>query len=241
MRYRDPVIVDPGLVVPIWAATTAASPSPTSLRMVRAPGCEAAGRLDVARLEAAIEAFARRLNDAPISIARHLHQRRHPLCRSDVQPQPLTRPTPQVLDISGRRLEQRRRPRHRRAPRRAEGAHRHQWAADHEPAGPTRSASRPRTISTSTTCCVTGGPRSFVEVARSFEDFPRHPQKLTAEVADIGPLNELRHRRSRRGAPWRATRAKRPPAASQRGGLHAFRPAGIWTQRTRGAASAAAP
>jgi hypothetical protein len=35
--------------------------------------------------------------------------------------------------------------------------------------------------------CVTGGPRSFVEVARSFEDFPRAVRKkLLQEVADIG-------------------------------------------------------
>ncbi len=36
--------------------------------------------------------------------------------------------------------------------------------------------------------CVTGGPRSFVEVARSFEDFPRAVRKkLLQEVADNGP------------------------------------------------------
>src|SRR5882757_9815506 len=35
--------------------------------------------------------------------------------------------------------------------------------------------------------CVTGGPRSFVEVARSFEDFPRAVRKkLLQEVADRG-------------------------------------------------------
>ena len=40
--------------------------------------------------------------------------------------------------------------------------------------------------------CVTGGPRSFVEVARSFEDFPRAiRKKLLQEVADIGPLNDF--------------------------------------------------
>lgn len=40
--------------------------------------------------------------------------------------------------------------------------------------------------------CVTGGPRSFVEVARSFEDFPRAVRKkLLQEVADIGPLNDF--------------------------------------------------
>jgi Protein of unknown function (DUF1194) len=36
--------------------------------------------------------------------------------------------------------------------------------------------------------CVTGGPHSFVEVARSFEDFPRAVRKkLLQEVADIAP------------------------------------------------------
>jgi hypothetical protein len=36
--------------------------------------------------------------------------------------------------------------------------------------------------------CVTGGPRSFVEIARNFEDFPRAVRKkLLQEVADIGP------------------------------------------------------
>jgi hypothetical protein len=36
--------------------------------------------------------------------------------------------------------------------------------------------------------CVTGGPRSFVEVATNFEDFPRAVRKkLLQEVADISP------------------------------------------------------
>ena len=36
--------------------------------------------------------------------------------------------------------------------------------------------------------CVTGGPRSFVEVAKNFEDFPRAVRKkLLQEVADLGP------------------------------------------------------
>jgi hypothetical protein len=40
--------------------------------------------------------------------------------------------------------------------------------------------------------CVTGGPRSFVEVARNFEDFPRAVRKkLLQEVADIGPRNDF--------------------------------------------------
>lgn len=40
--------------------------------------------------------------------------------------------------------------------------------------------------------CVTGGPRSFVEVATSFEDFPRAVRKkLLQEVADISPLNDF--------------------------------------------------
>jgi hypothetical protein len=40
--------------------------------------------------------------------------------------------------------------------------------------------------------CVTGGPRSFVEVARSFEDFPRAVRKkLLQEVADVGPRRDF--------------------------------------------------
>lgn len=40
--------------------------------------------------------------------------------------------------------------------------------------------------------CVTGGPRSFVEVARSFDDFPRAVRKkLLQEVADSGPRPDV--------------------------------------------------
>src|SRR5712672_592089 len=40
--------------------------------------------------------------------------------------------------------------------------------------------------------CVTGGPRSFVEVARNFEDFPRAVRKkLLQEVADLGPRRDF--------------------------------------------------
>jgi len=40
--------------------------------------------------------------------------------------------------------------------------------------------------------CVIGGPRSFVEVAHSFEDFPRAiRKKLLQEVADIGPQHDF--------------------------------------------------
>ncbi len=40
--------------------------------------------------------------------------------------------------------------------------------------------------------CVTGGPRSFVEVARDFEDFPRAVRKkLLQEVADVGPRRDF--------------------------------------------------
>jgi hypothetical protein len=40
--------------------------------------------------------------------------------------------------------------------------------------------------------CVTGGPRSFVEVARNFEDFPRAVRKkLLQEVADTGPRHDM--------------------------------------------------
>jgi len=42
--------------------------------------------------------------------------------------------------------------------------------------------------------CVIGGPRSFVEVAVNFEDFPRAVRKkLLQEVADIGPRPEFGH------------------------------------------------
>ena len=42
--------------------------------------------------------------------------------------------------------------------------------------------------------CVIGGPRSFVEVAVNFEDFPRAVRKkLLQEVADIGPRLEYGH------------------------------------------------
>jgi len=40
--------------------------------------------------------------------------------------------------------------------------------------------------------CVIGGPRSFVEVARNFEDFPRAVRKkLLQEVADTGPRQDF--------------------------------------------------
>jgi Protein of unknown function (DUF1194) len=40
--------------------------------------------------------------------------------------------------------------------------------------------------------CVSGGPRSFVEVARNFEDFPRAVRKkLLQEVADLGPRHDF--------------------------------------------------
>lgn len=40
--------------------------------------------------------------------------------------------------------------------------------------------------------CVIGGPRSFVEVARSFDDFPRAiRKKLLQEVADTGPRRDI--------------------------------------------------
>jgi hypothetical protein len=39
--------------------------------------------------------------------------------------------------------------------------------------------------------CVVGGPRSFVEVAVNFEDFPRAVRKkLLQEVADVGPRHD---------------------------------------------------
>ena len=48
--------------------------------------------------------------------------------------------------------------------------------------------------------CVTGGPRSFVEIARSFEDFPRAiRKKLLQEVADLGPRSDFDTAVHRRG------------------------------------------
>jgi hypothetical protein len=42
--------------------------------------------------------------------------------------------------------------------------------------------------------CVTGGPHSFVEVARNFDDFPRAVRKkLLQEVADRGPRSDADH------------------------------------------------
>ena len=76
--------------------------------------------------------------------------------------------------------------------------------------------------------CVTGGPRSFVEVAQNFEDFPRAVRKkLLQEVADVGPRHDFDigdlgplERRHPAGA-------KRPPAGARRGRLHELRAAGI--------------
>jgi len=40
--------------------------------------------------------------------------------------------------------------------------------------------------------CVTGGPRSFIEVATKFDDFPRAVhKKLLQEVANIGPRQDI--------------------------------------------------
>jgi Protein of unknown function (DUF1194) len=40
--------------------------------------------------------------------------------------------------------------------------------------------------------CVTGGPRSFVEVARNFDDFPRAVRKKALqEIADLGPRHDI--------------------------------------------------
>lgn len=50
--------------------------------------------------------------------------------------------------------------------------------------------------------CVTGGPRSFVEVAKNFEDFPRAVRKkLLQEVADRGPRSDFDTGARGRGLP----------------------------------------
>ena len=75
--------------------------------------------------------------------------------------------------------------------------------------------------------CVTGGPRSFVEVAHNFEDFPRAVRKkLLQEVADRRPAQRFRHRRL--GPCGRhAARAGRAAAAARGRGLHQVRASGV--------------
>jgi hypothetical protein len=71
--------------------------------------------------------------------------------------------------------------------------------------------------------CVTGGPRSFVEVAVNFEDFPRAVRKkLLQEVADVGPrlefqrdfdIGDLGVPASRDGVQLAQTAPRRPASA----------------------------
>jgi hypothetical protein len=68
--------------------------------------------------------------------------------------------------------------------------------------------------------CVTGGPRSFVEVARNFEDFPRAVRKkLLQEVAGLSPTGV-------RVPTWtsEASTARRHAARPERGRPRAFAP-----------------
>ena len=137
--------------------------------------------------EPAIEAFA----DAPrrradLDRAAHLDQRRDPLRHPAVRPQPL-RGERKVLDISG------------------DGSNndgglvtdmRYEALKERivinglpimndrpNPFGFPNEADLDRYY----LHCVTGGPRSFVEVAHNFEDFPRAVRKkLLQEVADLG-------------------------------------------------------
>ena len=159
--------------------------------MVRRLDAAAADRLDAARFsEAAIEAFATRLADAPISIARRTSISgaiRYAIPLFGRSPYEAER---KVLDISGdgsnndgglvtdMRYE----------------ALKEQIVINGLPVMNDRP--NPFGFPSETDLdkyylhCVTGGPRSFVEVARNFEDFPRAVRKkLLQEVADIGPAS----------------------------------------------------
>lgn len=147
--------------------------------------------------EAAIEAFARRLEDAPISIAR-----RTSISGAIRYAIPMYRRIPyeadrKVLDISG------------------DGSNndgglvtdiRHDALKErivinglpvmNDRPNPFGFPSEPD-LDKYYLHCVTGGPRSFVEVAQNFEDFPRAVRKkLLQEVANVlpndwGPLNDF--------------------------------------------------
>src|SRR5436190_20536908 len=142
--------------------------------------------------EAAIEAFARRLDDAPISIARRTSISgaiRYAIPLFGRSPYEAQR---KVLDISG------------------DGSNnygglvtemRYEALKDKivinglpimndrpNPFGFPNEADLDRYY----LHCVTGGPRSFVEVARNFEDFPRAVRKkLLQEVADLAPRRDF--------------------------------------------------
>jgi len=142
--------------------------------------------------EAAIEAFARRLADAPISIARRTSISgaiRYAIPLFGRSPYETQR---KVLDISGDGSNN-------------DGAlvtdMRYEALRDRivinglpimndrpNPFGFPNEADLDRYY----LHCVTGGPRSFVEVARNFEDFPRAVRKkLLQEVADLGPRRDI--------------------------------------------------
>jgi Protein of unknown function (DUF1194) len=138
--------------------------------------------------EAAIEAFAKRLADAPISIARRTSISGAIRYAIPLFGRSAYEPTRKVLDISG------------------DGSNndgglvtdmRYEALKERiainglpimndrpNPFGFPNEADLDRYY----LHCVTGGPRSFVEVARNFEDFPRAVRKkLLQEVADVGP------------------------------------------------------
>ena len=78
--------------------------------------------------------------------------------------------------------------------------------------------------------CVTGGPRSFVEVARNFEDFPRAVRKkLLQEVADIGPRHDfdIGGLGPLRDGTQLAPEQRPPPRGARRRRLHQVRAARV--------------
>ncbi len=173
-------------------------------------------------------AYADRLESLPISIARRdLDQRRHPLCHPAVRPQRL-RADAQVLDISG------------------DGSNNDgglvtdmRYEALKERIvinGLPIMNDRPQPVRLPNETdldryylhCVTGGPRSFVEVARNFEDFPpRRPQEAPAGGRRPRPAFRFRHWSSaaRQRSPARPERAAEARARGRR--LHQVRQARI--------------
>jgi hypothetical protein len=138
--------------------------------------------------EAAIQAFAQRLADAPISIARRTSISGAIRYAIPLFGRAVYEPTRKVLDISG------------------DGSNndggmvtdmRHEALKERISInGLPIMNDRPNPFGFPNETdldeyylhCVTGGPRSFVEVARSFEDFPRAVRKkLLQEVADVAP------------------------------------------------------
>ncbi|SJZ32761.1 Protein of unknown function [Enhydrobacter aerosaccus] len=64
--------------------------------------------------------------------------------------------------------------------------------------------------------CVTGGPRSFVEVAKNFADFPRAVRKkLLQEVADLGPRPDIARTELALRDGMNLAQARRPVSAQE--------------------------